>query len=221
MLLKLSGAAFAPLVWNVLASTHLTLLRSGIGKSRHLSRLGERRRCCEVPPELLTETPVSLDLAAGHVRVRWTLARVDRKLVFDEPKTERSRRFVSLPSPVVEVLRRHRASLAAERLAALAWAPWEDHEDLVFPTHIGTPTDPRNALRAFEGIAERAGLTGVGLHTLRHSAASALIASGAHIKVVQELLGHSSYGITADIYSHVAIEQQREAAQRLGEAFPW
>jgi hypothetical protein len=38
---------------------------------------------------------------------------------------------------------------------------------------------------------------------------------------VQELLGHSSYGITADIYSHVAVEQQREAAERLREAFPW
>jgi integrase len=162
-----------------------------------------------------------VDLSAGHVRVRWTLSRVDRALMFDEPKTERSRRFVSMPFPVVETLRRHKASLAAERLAAVAWTPWEGHDDLVFATHVGTPTDPRNALRAFEGIAERAGLSGVHLHTLRHSAASALIASGAHIRVVQELLGHSSYGITADIYSHVAVEQQREAASRLGEAFPW
>ena len=99
--------------------------------------------------------------------------------------------------------------------------PWPDHDDLVFPTHIGTPTDPRNALRAFEGIAGRAGLSGAGLHTLRHSAASALIASGAHLKLVQEMLGHSSYGITADVYAHVNVEQQREAAQRLGEVFPW
>jgi site-specific recombinase XerD len=82
------------------------------------------------------------------------------------------------------------------------------------------PTAPRNALRAFAGIADRAdGLPGVGLHTLRHSAASALIASGAHIRVVQELLGHSSHGITADIHSHVAVEQQCEAAARLGQAF--
>jgi integrase len=162
-----------------------------------------------------------VDLTAGHVRVRWTLGRVERALVFDEPKTSQSRRFVSLPSPVVETLRRHKASLAAERLAAVAWVPWPDHDDLVFPTHVGTPTDPRNALRAFEGIAGRAELTGVGLHTLRHSAASALIASGAHLKVVQEMLGHSSYGITADVYAHVNVEQQREAAERLGEAFPW
>ena len=82
-------------------------------------------------------------------------------------------------------------------------------------------TDPRNALRAFVGIAERAGLVGVGLHTLRHSAASALVASGVHLRLVQEVLGHSSYAITADVYSYIAVEQQREAATRLGEAFPW
>jgi integrase len=164
---------------------------------------------------------VVLTPESGHVRVRWTLGRVGHELVFDEPKTERSRRFVPLPHPVAAVLKQHRVSQAAERLAALVWQPWEGHPDLVFPTVIGTPSDPRNTLRAFAFIAERAGLPGVGLHTLRHSAASALIASGAHIKVVQELLGHSSYGITADIYSHVAVEQQREAAERLSEVFPW
>jgi hypothetical protein len=64
------------------------------------------------------------------------------ELVFDEPKTERSRRFVPLPSPVADTLKRHRASQAAERLAAPVWAPWEEHPNLVFPTVIGTPTDP-------------------------------------------------------------------------------
>jgi integrase len=162
-----------------------------------------------------------VDLAEGSVYVHLTLARVDRHLVFDEPKTDKSQRHVALPSPVAEMLRRHKASLAAEQLAAPTWVPWPDHGDLGFPTQIGTPTDPRNALRAFVGIAERAGLTGVGLHTLRHSTASALIAAGTHMKVVQELLGHSSYGITADIYSHVAPKQQREASEQLGEAFRW
>jgi integrase len=40
-------------------------------------------------------------------------------------------------------------------------------------------------------------------------------------KVVQEHLGHSSYAITADIYSHVAPVQQREAADKLGQAIHW
>jgi integrase len=58
----------------------------------------------------------------------------------------------------------------------------------------------------------------VTLPTLRHSTAYALIAAGEHIKVVQQMLGHSSDAITADIYSHVNVQQQRAAAERLGEA---
>ena len=162
-----------------------------------------------------------VDLAVGHVRVRWTLARIDHQLVFQEPKTERSRRFVPLPAPVIEVLKHHRAKQASERLAAPIWQPLPGHDDLVFTTQVGTPTEPRNAARSFARIADRAGLAGASLHTLRHSAASALITSGTHIKVIQELLGHATYAVTADIYAHVAVEQQREAAERLGEAFPW
>ncbi len=78
-----------------------------------------------------------------------------------------------------------------------------------------------HVLRRFEGLAERPGLRGVTLHTLRHSAASFLLAVGTHTKVVQEHLGHSSYAITADIYSHVGPAQQREAADRLDQALRW
>jgi integrase len=101
-----------------------------------------------------------VDLTAGVLRVRWTLARVERRLVFDEPKTERSRRFVSLAAPVVEALRLHRTQQAAQRLAAPVWQPWPDHDDLVFPTQLGTPYDPSNALHAFAAVAERADLPG-------------------------------------------------------------
>jgi len=76
-------------------------------------------------------------------------------------------------------------------------------------------------LRRFETLADRAGSRDVHLHTLRHSTASFLLAAGTHTKVVQEHLGHSSYAITADIYSHVAPEQRREAADRLDEALEW
>jgi integrase len=48
-----------------------------------------------------------------------------------------------------------------------------------------------------------------------------LPATGTHPKVVQEHLGHSSYAITADIYSYVGPAQQREAADRLDQALRW
>ena len=143
-----------------------------------------------------------IDMDAGALRVRATLGRVGGRLVFTEPKSERSRRTVAVPAPLVAVLRSHRTRQAQERLAA--GSLWEA-DDLVFPTRIGTPLDPRNAARAFEAIVQAAGLPGqVGMHTLPHTFASTLLAAGTHMRVVQEALGHSSYAITADVYSHVA-----------------
>jgi integrase len=63
-----------------------------------------------------------VDLEAGVLRVRATLARVGGRLVLTEPKSERSRRTVALSAPVVAELRAHRARQAQERLAAgAAW----------------------------------------------------------------------------------------------------
>ncbi|MCZ2849707.1 tyrosine-type recombinase/integrase [Modestobacter sp. VKM Ac-2978] len=159
-----------------------------------------------------------VDLDGGTLRVRWTLTRTSKGLQLGEPKTEKSRRSVPLPRSTVTALRAHRRQQATEQLAA--GEAWRD-SDLLFTTEVGTPLEPRNVLRRFETLAERAGLRDVHLHTLRHSAASFLLAAGTHTKVVQEHLGHSSYAITADIYSHVAPEQRREAADRLDEALEW
>jgi len=76
-------------------------------------------------------------------------------------------------------------------------------------------------LRRFQVITTRLGLAGVSLHTLRHSVASFLVAAGTHTKVVSDHLGHSSYAITADVYSHVTPVQAREAADRLDAALDW
>lgn len=159
-----------------------------------------------------------VDLDGGTLRVRWTLTRTSKGLQLGEPKTEKSRRSVPLPRSTVTALRAHRRQQATEQLAA--GEAWRD-SDLLFTTEVGTPLEPRNVLRRFETLAERAGLRDVHLHTLRHSAASFLLAAGTHTKVVQEHLGHSSYAITADIYSHVAPAQRREAADRLDEALEW
>ncbi len=147
-----------------------------------------------------------------------TLSRTAAGLVFTEPKTARSRRTIPLPPALVEELRAHRTRQLAERLAA--GSLWRDH-DLVFPSLTGTPLDPRNALRALTATAARAGLDGIGLHTLRHTCASLLLAQDVHPRVVMETLGHSGIAITMDVYSHVMPQQQREAADRMQGALRW
>ena len=159
-----------------------------------------------------------VDLDVGTLRVSRTFSRVGGRLAFTEPKSQRSRRTVPLPDPLVVELRAHRVRQAAERLTA--GSSWDDH-DLVFPSRFGTPLDPRNALRALATVAGRAGLDGVGLHTLRHTSASLMLVQGVHPRVVMETLGHSGISITMDVYSHVMPQQQREAAEAVGQALRW
>jgi integrase len=118
----------------------------------------------------------------------------------------------------IRTLREHRIRQATERLAA--GSAWTD-AGLVLASEVGTLLEPRNVLRHFQVVARQIGLDGVSLHTLRHTAASFLLAAGVHVKVGSEHLGHSSYAITADVYSHVTPSQAREAADRLDAALDW
>lgn len=63
------------------------------------------------------------------------------------------------------------------------------------------------------------GLDGWCLHELRHSYLSMLAQEGVHPKVMQELAGHASSQITMDIYTHVNMEQKREAMEAVEDAF--
>jgi integrase len=136
-------------------------------------------------------------------------------VVVSRPKTTKSRRTVRITDDCADALRAHRSRQAAERL--LAGEGWQDH-DLVFPSSVGTPLDPRNLTRSFHALCDRAGLPRERLHNLRHSAASFLLAQGVPLRVVMEILGHSSIAITADLYTHVVPALEQDAAERVGRA---
>jgi integrase len=71
---------------------------------------------------------------------------------------------------------------------------------------------------AFEGWRFRGDGLGPSLRvTLRHSAASVMLTHGVPLKVVSEILGHSSIAISGDVYGHVAPDVSREALDILGD----
>ena len=80
---------------------------------------------------------------------------------------------------------------------------------------------PRSLTHEFARLVRRVkdDLPRVRFHDLRHSHATQLLAAGAHPKIAQERLGHSTVGITLDLYSHVTENMQADAADRLDAAF--
>lgn len=74
----------------------------------------------------------------------------------------------------------------------------------------GAPLSRQSAWAVLQRAAEAADLTAhVSPHTLRHSFATHLLQGGADVRVVQELLGHSSVA-TTQIYTHVSVDALRD-----------
>ncbi len=68
--------------------------------------------------------------------------------------------------------------------------------------------------RTFQRKLADLGLPAQRFHDLRHAAATFLIAQGVPLRVVMEILGHSTIATTADTYGHVMPELQRDATER-------
>jgi len=154
---------------------------------------------------------VNLDTGSLTVAVALQRRKGSRELV--EPKTERSRRTLPLPPVLVRALRAHRARQLAGRLAAGPhWQDW----DLVFPSTVGTPMEPRNLTRQFKGVLAAASLPDVRFHDLRHSCATFLLAQGVNPRVAMEILGHSQISLTLNTYSHVMPSSTRAAVDLVG-----
>lgn len=55
-------------------------------------------------------------------------------------------------------------------------------------------------------------------HDLRHSCASLLLANGVPMKAIQEWLGHSTFQVTADFYSHLEFNSKLSSADAIAQA---
>ena len=108
---------------------------------------------------------------------------------------------VSLPGP----LRRARAGSA-----------WTDH-DLVFTTHHGGPIERTEDWRIWKAVLRQAQVRDARVHDARHTAATLPIEQGVHIRVVQEVLGHTRV-TTTERYRHVATLQMKDASERMDQA---
>ncbi|BAV45293.1 integrase family protein [Mesorhizobium loti] len=133
---------------------------------------------------------------------------------YKEPKSGRAR-TVALSATVIDDLRRHRARLAEEQLRLGIRI---DEESFVVAQADGRPIQPRSLTHEWVRIVTDTDLPRIRFHDLRHTHASQLLAAGVHPKIASERLGHSSIGITLDLYSHVMPGMQADAAEQVDAA---
>ncbi len=131
-----------------------------------------------------------LDLMRRRATIAESVTEVGgRGLVWGTPKGH-ERRDVPVHRFLIDELAAHIAGKPADAL--------------VFTAPQGGTLRVRNFRRvALDPAAKTLGFEGLHPHGLRHTAASLAIASGADVKVVQQMLGHKSATMTFDLYGHL------------------
>ena len=155
---------------------------------------------------------------AGVVSINRTLVgTASGDPIFADPKTQRSRRSFRLSPDAVAALNVQRDRQGFERQAL---GDGYRNFGLVFATPLGTPLDSDNALKRFRASLKSAGIAHrYTFHSLRHTAATSMLAAGISAKVVADRLGHSSPAFTLERYAHAVPALDEDAADRLQQVF--
>ena len=141
-----------------------------------------------------------LDWQAGKLRIAQQVTSIRGQIVIGPPKTAKARRSVTLAPSCLAALKEHRTAQLATRLKA---TDWHDH-DLIFCTSHGKPILPRNIGRTLDRLCQIADVPRLSVHQTRHTHTTLLFQDGQNIKMISERLGHSSVGVTLEIYAHLA-----------------
>lgn len=174
--------------------------------------------------ELLALRRTSIDFKKKLLMVREQLVRSSKGLEFkDYLKTKKSRRVIRLPDNVLAVLEAHikeqdrwKAELRLRVGGEKAFKEIYQENDLLFCTDEGKPLDPDNFTRHFKMLLKKAGLMDIRFHDLRHIFATWALEDGLPVKIVQDIMGHTTSKMLMDIYAHTTADMQEEAAQRIG-----
>lgn len=142
------------------------------------------------------------------VHVRRALTAANGELHIGAPKTRASERTIPLPAFVARALQRHRQA-QADRLGLIGVGTM-----LVVDNGIGGPWQPATFSGAWRKFARANGIEGITFHTLRHGAATLMLASGVPDAVAISVMGHADTKILRR-YQDVVDELQRDAATRM------
>jgi len=133
-------------------------------------------------------------------------------IIDDTPKNETSSRTIKLSRIIFPMLQEYREEQSTQRIAC--GDHWKSTDDFVFTSEDGGRIHPDALSKWFKGFIKRHGFNeNIHLHSLRHTAASIMIADGINIVAVSKRLGHKQVSTTSNIYAHLIKAADEKAAQ--------
>jgi integrase len=167
--------------------------------------------------ELLALRIGDFDPGSRTLRVERAVEQTKAGLRIKPPKTKHGRRTISLPGTVANELRAHIVRLQQQRLSLGMGRAMDD--DLLFPRWDGKLRSPHWLTQKFAQVTADLKIERVTFHSLRHTHASQLIASGVDVLTISRRLGHGSPTITLAVYGHLFGNTDARAAEIMEAAF--
>ena len=130
--------------------------------------------------------------------------------IFGTTKTTESERVIPLLSGVAKELKAYKATQNLNTKLGLVFPGKKDADKPRAPAAI------THRVKRFMRIH---GLPDLSPHDLRHSCATLLVANGADIKSIQEILGHTDASTTLNFYVGTNMERMKEATKKFGDSF--
>lgn len=165
----------------------------------------------------------SIDFEAGTITVRRKVSstygtgkeviRVDNEL-----KTKASERTFPLIPKIEEMLKERK--ILEDYYSKLLGKDFDrEYDGFVCRDNFGKLITPNFVTDHFKRVIKRNNLKKIRFHDLRHSCASLLLAKGASMKAIQDWLGHSTFNVTANYYSHLDPRTKEKSAEMITEIF--
>lgn len=152
--------------------------------------------------ELLALTPEDIDFANRTIRISKSYQRIDGKDVITAPKTEKSKRLITIPE-----------NLALDLQDYINCMYGIESTDRLFPV-------TKNYLeREIVRGTKLSGIKRIRIHDLRHSHCAMLVEMGFSPLEIRDRLGHETVDTTMNTYAHLYPNKQEKIAQRLNEEY--
>lgn len=160
----------------------------------------------------------SIDFNNKTITIENKVLNIKKEIICSEVlKTLSSNRTLPLLPEIEEPLLKRKSEIEKNKVL---YGSCYNHkfDEYVFVNDIGDLYLPDFITHYFGDLLKKRNLKHIRFHDLRHSCASLLVANGVPMKNIQEWLGHSSYNLTADTYSHLDFESKKQSSNVISKA---